>query len=166
MRQGKWLAVLIILLYSVSCFADRAVIRMYRTKKKGQGKSVGYVVATDTRYGLKLKPHLYGLPPGLHGFHVHQNPNCDDFGLNAKGHFDPKHTGKHLGPYNNKGHLGDLPVLYVNSEGKTTVPTMAPRLKVSDLKQHALIIHAGGDNYSDKPEKLGGGGARIACGIY
>ncbi len=27
------------------------------------------------------------------------------------------------------------------------------------------MIHAGGDNYSDTPEKLGGGGARVACGV-
>jgi Cu-Zn family superoxide dismutase len=27
------------------------------------------------------------------------------------------------------------------------------------------MIHAGGDNYSDEPEPLGGGGARIACGV-
>jgi Cu-Zn family superoxide dismutase len=27
------------------------------------------------------------------------------------------------------------------------------------------MIHAGGDNYSDEPASLGGGSARIACGI-
>jgi Cu-Zn family superoxide dismutase len=27
------------------------------------------------------------------------------------------------------------------------------------------MIHSGGDNYSDVPEKLGGGGGRIACGV-
>ncbi|WP_324128836.1 superoxide dismutase family protein, partial [Acinetobacter baumannii] len=27
------------------------------------------------------------------------------------------------------------------------------------------MIHAGGDNYSDSPQPLGGGGARIACGV-
>jgi Cu-Zn family superoxide dismutase len=27
------------------------------------------------------------------------------------------------------------------------------------------MIHAGADNYSDKPEALGGGGDRIACGV-
>jgi len=27
------------------------------------------------------------------------------------------------------------------------------------------MIHAGGDNYSDEPAKLGGGGARMACGV-
>ena len=27
------------------------------------------------------------------------------------------------------------------------------------------MIHSGGDNYSDAPEKNGGGGERIACGV-
>ena len=27
------------------------------------------------------------------------------------------------------------------------------------------MIHVGGDNYSDMPLPLGGGGARIACGV-
>jgi Cu-Zn family superoxide dismutase len=27
------------------------------------------------------------------------------------------------------------------------------------------MIHAGGDNYADKPKKLGGGGERIACAV-
>lgn len=36
---------------------------------------------------------------------------------------------------------------------------------VEALEGHALIIHAGGDNYSDAPAPLGGGGARLACGV-
>jgi len=27
------------------------------------------------------------------------------------------------------------------------------------------MVHVGGDNHSDHPEKLGGGGARMACGV-
>jgi len=27
------------------------------------------------------------------------------------------------------------------------------------------MIHAGGDNHSDHPTALGGGGARMACGV-
>ena len=46
-----------------------------------------------------------------------------------------------------------------------TAPVVAARLKMTDLAGHALMIHAGGDDYSDKPEKLGGGGKRIACGV-
>jgi Cu-Zn family superoxide dismutase len=85
-------------------------------------------------------------------------------GLAAGGHYDPAGTGKHEGPYGN-GHLGDLPPLYVGPDGRATQPVLAPRLKLSDLKGRSLMIHAGGDNYSDKPEPLGGGGARVACGV-
>jgi Cu-Zn family superoxide dismutase len=42
---------------------------------------------------------------------------------------------------------------------------IAPNLKLADVKGRAIMIHAGGDNYSDQPAPLGGGGARIACGV-
>ena len=42
---------------------------------------------------------------------------------------------------------------------------VAPRVRLSDLPGRALIVHAGGDNYSDEPAALGGGGARVACGV-
>jgi superoxide dismutase, Cu-Zn family len=28
-----------------------------------------------------------------------------------------------------------------------------------------VVIHEGGDNFSDQPKPLGGGGGRIACGV-
>ena len=37
-------------------------------------------------------------------------------------------------------------------------------LSTADLKGKALIVHAGGDTYRDEPP-LGGGGARVACGV-
>jgi Cu-Zn family superoxide dismutase len=82
----------------------------------------------------------------------------------AGSHFDPDKSGKHEGPYS-AGHAGDLPPLYVGSDGKATTPVLAPRLKTSDLKGHSVMIHAGGDNFSDQPQPLGGGGGRIACGV-
>ena len=43
---------------------------------------------------------------------------------------------------------------------------MAPRITdLAALRGKTLMIHAGGDNYSDQPKPLGGGGARIACGV-
>ena len=39
------------------------------------------------------------------------------------------------------------------------------KFKLADVKGRAIMIHAGGDNYSDQPAPLGGGGARIACGV-
>jgi Cu-Zn family superoxide dismutase len=53
----------------------------------------------------------------------------------------------------------------VDAEGSATQPVLAPRLKLSDLPGRALMLHAGGDNHADHPAALGGGGARIACGV-
>jgi Cu-Zn family superoxide dismutase len=36
---------------------------------------------------------------------------------------------------------------------------------VADVKGRSIMIHSGGDNYSNQPAPLGGGGARIACGV-
>jgi Cu-Zn family superoxide dismutase len=41
---------------------------------------------------------------------------------------------------------------------------IAPRLKLADVQGRALVIHEGGDNYSDQPEN-GGGKGRVACGV-
>jgi Cu-Zn family superoxide dismutase len=136
------------------------------------GKEIGTITVYDSRYGLILTPELGDLTPGAHGFHVHQNADCgaakqDDksiAGLAAGGHFDPMKTDKHTGPYGS-GHFGDLPVLVVGADGRATRPVLAPRLKIEDLSGHTLMIHAGEDNYSDSPVKLGGGGARVACGV-
>jgi len=46
-----------------------------------------------------------------------------------------------------------------------TQPVLALRLKLSGVSGHALMLHAGGDNHSDHPAPLGGGGAQIACGV-
>ena len=84
-------------------------------------------------------------------------------GLAALGHWDPDQTDTHLGPFGN-GHRGDLSRLVVDRDGNTTTSVVAPRLKASDLRGRALVVHAGSDTYTDTPP-LGGGGARIACGV-
>jgi Cu-Zn family superoxide dismutase len=73
-------------------------------------------------------------------------------------------TGKHEGPMG-MGHTGDLPVLVVDKKGVAKEELTAPHLKVADVVGHSLMIHEGGDNYKDAPKPLGGGGARIACGV-
>lgn len=152
--------------------AEGLVAPIYLTASDGIGASVGEITFYNTRYGLLLTPDLRGLPPGPHGFHVHQNPDCGPGekdgaivpGLAAGGHFDPAQTGKHEGPYG-EGHLGDLPPLHVGQDGVANVPILAPRLTVSDVWSHSFMIHAGEDNFSDTPAPLGGGGPRLACGV-
>ena len=155
-----------------TALAGETTIIMNLTDANGIGRRVGLVKAEDTPYGLLLTPNLLGLPPGPHGFHVHENPACGPGekngqvvpGLAAGGHFDPFKTGRHAGPYGD-GHLGDLPPLMVDQEGKATIPVLAPRLKVAYLEGRSLMVHLHGDNYSDIPKPLGGGGARLACGV-
>lgn len=137
-------------------------------------QDAGKVIITESPYGLVFTPELKGLAAGLHGFHIHQNPSCDAkekdgklvAGLAAGGHWDPKNAGKHGYPWSDEAHLGDLPALTVNADGTSTNPVLAPRLKyLEDVKGRSLMIHAGGDNHSDHPAPLGGGGPRMACGV-
>jgi superoxide dismutase, Cu-Zn family len=145
---------------------------MQLVNEQGAGKNIGTVRAAGTVFGLLLTPQLSDLTPGIHGFHVHQHPDCGAIvpgrkpaaAMAAGGHLDPADTEMHDGPFG-KGHLGDLPALYVGADGQATLPMLAPRLKVADIRGRSLMIHAGGDNYSDVPAKLGGGGSRIACGV-
>ena len=163
----------------VACFLSAAVVSGAETTvavkiadAKGVGPAVGSVRIVETRYGLAFYPALVGLPPGLHGFHVHENPSCAPAerdavsvaALAAGGHLDPQETKRHGEPWGD-GHLGDLPPLYVAADGSASTPVLAPRLKLADVVKRSLMVHAGGDNHSDHPSPLGGGGARVACGV-
>jgi len=147
-------------------------VTMNQVDARGSGPSMGTITVAETPYGLLFTPALTGLPPGTHGFHLHENASCGPSEKDGKpvaawsagGHYDPAKTGKHEGPYG-KGHLGDLPAIVVASDGKAESPVLAPRLKFADLAGHSLMIHVGGDNHSDHPAALGGGGARLVCGI-
>lgn len=147
-------------------FADREItVPMNFTVEKGVGKPAGSIVISKTKYGVLFTPNLHGLTPGFHGFHIHEVDSCEKNGMAAGGHFDPYKTGKHRGPYRDEGHLGDLPVLMVSAEGVATTPVLAPRIKnIEDIRHRSLMLHDGGDNYSDEPNKLGGGGGRMVCG--
>ena len=152
--------------------AADVVVPLHAVDAKGINEKLGEVSISQSRYGLVFTPALSGLAPGLHGFHLHQNPSCAPKENEGKmtaaqaagGHLDPQKTGRHGTPWGD-GHLGDLPALYVDADGKATQPVLAPRLKLADLSGHALMVHAGGDNHADHPAPLGGGGARMACGV-
>lgn len=150
----------------------QAKVQLSLVDEKGIGKSVGEVALTETPYGVVFSPSLVGLPPGLHGFHVHETPSCAPgekdgksvAALAAGGHLDPTGSKHHGLPWGD-GHLGDLPPLIVDARGNADEPVLAPRLKLSDIEGRSLMVHAGGDNHSDHPAPLGGGGERLACGV-
>ncbi len=150
----------------------QSTVQMSMVDAKGIAAIIGQVTITDSKYGLVFTPALKGLPPGMHGFHLHQSPSCEPMekdgkmiaALAAGGHYDPANTKRHDTPWGD-GHLGDLPALFVDTDGNAVLPVLAPRLKVSDLAGRSLMVHVGGDNHADHPAILGGGGARMACGV-
>jgi superoxide dismutase, Cu-Zn family len=148
------------------------MVDMYAITDKGVGAKIGTIELRETSVGLMVFPDLKGLPPGERGFHVHEKGDCGPAmkdgkmvaGLAAGAHYDPEGHGKHLGP-KGEGHRGDLETLKVAADGVSAVPITSNRLKLKQIAGRSLMIHAGGDNFSDTPEPLGGGGARIACGV-
>lgn len=173
-RMLRWtgLACGALLMVGHAAVAQDLHATLERATQDGPGPAIGTVTISASDAGAVFKLDLKGLPPGPHGIHVHENGSCGPTMMNgvripagaAGGHFDPAHAGKHEGPMGH-GHLGDLPLLDVAADGSAVVTLTAPSIKdVAVLKGHALVVHAGGDNYSDQPAPLGGGGARLACG--
>lgn len=163
--------------FSTAAMANSAAqieVKVQQLDLQNGNKDVGTVTITESPYGLVFTPNLKGLSHGLHGFHIHEKPSCEPkekdgklvAGLGAGGHWDPKEAKKHGFPWADDAHLGDLPALTVDHDGNATNPVLAPRLKkLEEVKGRSLMIHAGGDNHSDHPAPLGGGGARMACGV-
>ena len=162
---------LFFVLCASSAMADTTV-QVSMVDAKGVGASIGQVSISESKYGLVFTPSLKGLPPGMHGFHLHQNPSCDPKekdgqmvpALAAGGHYDPSDSKRHDTPWGN-GHLGDLPGLFADADGNASQPVLAPRLKAADIAGRSLMVHVGGDNHADHPAPLGGGGGRMACGV-
>lgn len=164
------------LLLSIAALAATSpterTVTLKTASASGEGPELGTVRIVETTYGLAFYPNLKGLTAGQHGFHVHDKGSCaptEKDGVKtpagaAGGHYDPKASGKHGEPWGD-GHMGDLPALYVAADGTATSPVLAPRLKLADVLKRSIMVHVGGDNHSDHPAPLGGGGARMACGV-
>ena len=162
------------LVLAISCVASAATadstsLTLHEVTSEGVGEPVGSVMFTDTDHGLLIQPNLSGVVPGLHGTHVHENPDCGPAVVNgtmaaaraAGGHHDPADTGRHEGPYG-EGHLGDLPNILVEEDGEAAMPFLAPRVSVADLAGRSLVVHAGPDRFND--EEMGG--PRLYCGVF
>ena len=153
-----------------SSMAEHRTI-LHAVSAQGIGQPIGTVQFKDSADGLVIMTQLSQLPPGPHGLHIHEKGSCEPAEKDGKmgaaraagGHFNPTYMQHHGTPLN--GHLGDLPLLNVNSQGQAQVTLLAPRLKLADIQGLAIMVHAGSDNYSDQPKPLGGGGERIACGV-
>ena len=75
-KEIRFLLFLGALSVSAAAQADTGVL-MNLVDENGVGKEIGQVTISETAYGLVFSPAVTGLPPGLHGFHVHENASCE-----------------------------------------------------------------------------------------
>ena len=140
--------------------------------RDASGQVVGRATFAESAAGVEIVVVVNGLPPGVHGMHIHTVGRCDPPSFTtASGHFSPGVQAHGL--YSLDGpHAGDLPVLVVDEDGaavyKTVNPVITlglgnPAASLFDGDGTALIIHVGADDQLTDPD--GNSGAAIACGV-
>ena len=135
-----------------------------------EGAIIGKATFEQTPTGVLMSVDVRGLPPGVHGIHLHATGSCASDFKAATGHINPGKVVHGLrnpdGPDN-----GDLPNLYAAADGTARAEFFATRVSVSggempallDEDGSAVIIHENPDDYMIQP--IGGAGGRIGCGI-
>ncbi len=149
--------------------------------RDGAGRDLGIVDFEDLGGVVRIRIGLQGLPPGWHGLHIHGVGDCAPPAFASAGdHFNPSGA-------SHPNHAGDLPLMYVISDGTVDMRVQTDRFALADLFDadgSAVIVYANPDNYAHIPDRYrsttvgapsggpdnithvnGDVGARIACGI-
>jgi Cu-Zn family superoxide dismutase len=134
----------------------------------------GETVATPTRGGIQLKTVFTRLPPGPHGFHIHEAGDLRGKGCaGACAHFQKGRSQKHGGAPGCKGsrHTGDLGNVGLTRKRRIFRRNYTLKgVKVRDLWGRSLIVHADRDDLGkgqhDDSHTTGHSGKRIACAIF
>lgn len=115
---------------------------------------------------VEVKVDLSNVPPGVHGFHIHEHGACHDTGNAAGGHFNPGGT-PHAGPERPIRHAGDFGNVIADPKGEVHASLVTDGITVSpgpnSVVGRAVILHAKPDDFVTQP--TGNAGARIACGV-
>ena len=134
------------------------------------GATKGRVELIETQRGVLVKVEMEGIPPGAHGFHIHEVGRCEPPFQSAGAHFNPA-GGKHGFFTAGGGHAGDLPNLLVPDNGAVKVEFLLGGVTLKDGEPESLldaegtafIVHTGPDDHRTDP--IGNSGGRIACGV-
>ena len=120
---------------------------------------------------VQVTGKIYGLTPGLHGFHVHTEGNFGNNCSNAGPHFNPFNQ-HHGSPTDSKRHVGDLGNVLANNWGIADVLIYDHiiRLQAStnlSILGRSIVVHARPDDLgrggNEESLRTGNAGARLAC---
>lgn len=148
---------------------SQAVSRTVSIQGTAEGSPIsGEAVFVETGLGLKINLSIEGVPPGKHGFHIHEKGDCGDQGKAAGAHFNPE--GVPHGDLSKDGfqkaHAGDLGNIEIGQDGKGNLERVISGLTLKEGKYsvagRSIILHEKEDDFS---QPSGNAGARIACGV-
>ncbi len=144
--------------------SDRAEAELKLLKTGASIGTLGFMQSGGT---TTMTGKFAGLPPGEHGFHIHENGDCGGkHAKNAGGHLNPTSV-KHGPPESSIRHAGDLGNLVVDDDGNATFDMATDSLTVAagadSVVDRAIIIHAKKDDGKGQPS--GNSGDPIACGV-
>lgn len=138
--------------------------------RDAQGNPIGVVRLREIEGGVELSGTLRGLPPGAHGFHIHETGLCEPPAFeSAGGHFNPGGA-QHGFDQAGGPHAGDLRNLEASEDGTVALSAIDSLVTLRegpgallDEDGSALVIHRDPDDYRSQPS--GASGDRIACGV-
>lgn len=128
----------------------------------------GQVILNETPTSLELDVKVANVPPGKHGFHIHEKGDCSDEGKAAGSHYNP--DGVMHGLVTQDGlphaHAGDFGNIEVAADGTGTLKMVIPGLTLTgeqyNVEGKAVILHEKEDDFS---QPTGNAGGRIGCGV-
>lgn len=136
-----------------------------------EGEEVGTALLSQVDKGVEVQIEAWDLPPGVHGYHIHENGICEPPTFeSAGGHFNPTDA-KHGFDHPEGPHAGDLPNIEVNEDGKVQYSYLNEMVTLKSGEENSLLddggtslmIHSKADDYVSQP--AGDAGERIACGV-
>lgn len=157
--------------------------------RDADGRTVGKVKLRENRRGtVRVSVRARQLQPGFHGFHIHEAGVCEAPSKDAEGESgDFLSAGGHFkrGEQEHGAHAGDMPPVFVRSNGRTRATFLIDSYRVRQITQgggSAIMIHADRDNAGNIPDRYvssesgepgpdedtlatGDSGDRVACGV-
>jgi superoxide dismutase, Cu-Zn family len=141
----KSLVVVSGLLFTASSFCQNSTAAHTSPLKGANGSVIGQVTVTSASAGVLLRVEAKGLTPGWHGMHFHERADCSDAAFkNAGAHVHTKTPVVHGLLNADANDAGDLPNLYVASDGTATVELYSTLVTLNGEGNHPALLDADG----------------------